>query len=85
MGAVIFVVLNRYRPVVVTDRRIIVFDGGRWTTTKVNAVVREVPRSVRIGPAKGLWYTTTALGEPLHVHKRFYGEITRADSVLPAA
>ena len=84
LGMVVFIVANRYRPVVVTDGRIIVFDGGRWATTAVKSVVREVPRSVRIGPAKGLWYTTNALGEPLHVHKRFHGEINRADAVLPA-
>ncbi len=81
MGLVIFMALNRYRTVVVTTQRILVFDSGRWSTTKVGDLVQEVPRSVRIGPASGLWYSTDVLGEPLNIHKRFHKDIDIADGV----
>ncbi len=82
MGLVVFVALNRYQPVVVTDRRIIVFDSGRWMTTKAKSIVREAPRNIAMGPASGLWYTMNALGEPLQVHKRFHKDIAAADASI---
>ncbi len=79
IGVVPFMIFNKYRTVVVTDRRILVFNSGTWSTTKADELIREVPRSVRIGPAHGLWYHTDALGEPLNVHKRFHKDIALAD------
>lgn len=79
-GAVLFVVFNRYRSIVITDRRILVFDSGRWSTAKATTLIRELPRSTTIGPAEGMWYTTDALGETLHVHLRFHDEIAAADA-----
>ncbi|MEZ5230777.1 MAG: hypothetical protein R2710_30130 [Acidimicrobiales bacterium] len=77
----LFIVFNEYRTIVITDRRILVFDSGKWSTTKANSLVREVPRSLKIGPASGLWYKTEILGEPLHIHKRFHKDIAMADGV----
>ena len=81
MGYILFIALNRYRTVVVTTQRILVFDSGRWSTTKVGDLVREVPRSVRLGPPSGVWYSTDVLGEPLNIHKRFHKDINLADGV----
>lgn len=66
-----------------TDRRILVLDSGRWSATKATAVVRELPRSTRIGPPTGtIWYRTESLGETLRIHRRFHADIERADAAL---
>jgi hypothetical protein len=50
--------------------------------TPVNDVVNELPRSTRIGPPKGVWFKTDALGERLYVAKRFFKDVEAADAVL---
>ena len=70
---------SSYRAVVVTDRRILVFDTGKLTMGTPKQLLRELPRATRIGPASGLWYKTDALGEKLYVHKRFHRDIAAAD------
>ena len=73
---------NAYRVVVVTDRRIIVAKSGRASTTRMNDVVRELPRATRIGPPTGMWYKTSTLGERLYIHKRFHKDVAAADAAL---
>jgi hypothetical protein len=53
---------NAYRVIVPTDRRILVCSSGRFRTTPVREVLRELPRQTTIGPAHGLWYRTESLG-----------------------
>ena len=77
----IIVLKNSYRSVVVTDRRILVCQAGRLTLGAVKGVKAELPRSTHIGPASGLWYTTTALGEKLYIHKRFHKDVAAADAL----
>ena len=72
---------NAYRVIVVTNRRIIVAKSGRMSMTPVKEIVREVPRSVKIGPASGLWYKCETLGEKLYIHKRYHKDVATADSV----
>jgi len=72
---------NHYRAVIVTDKRILVLDSGKLRMGVPKSVVREVPRNTKIGPAKGLWYKTSALGEKLYFHKRFHKDIETADSL----
>jgi len=45
--------VNRYRIVAVTDQRILVLDTGRWSVKTARAVLTELPRSTRLGPARG--------------------------------
>jgi hypothetical protein len=78
----LIVIGNAYRVVVVTDRRILVCHSGRFRTSQVKDVMRELPRSTVIGPATGMWYKTDALGETLYVHKRFHKDIARADAAV---
>jgi len=85
LGFVPFLLLNQYRCVVVTDRRILVLDAGRLTSTKPKSVIRALSRSTRIGPAQGLWYVTANLGETLRIHKRFHKDIEAADARAAAA
>jgi hypothetical protein len=81
----IIVFKNAYRVIVVTDRRILVCSSGRMSMTQVKGVLRELPRATRIGPPKGLWYKTEALGERLYISKRFFKDIDAADAALPTA
>ncbi|MBP1633060.1 MAG: hypothetical protein H6Q11_1348 [Acidobacteria bacterium] len=75
-----FVMTNRYRCIIATDRRILVLEAGKMNWAKPTAVIRALPRSTRIGPASGLWYRTANLGEDLRISKRFFGEIEAADA-----
>lgn len=79
-GVLPFIIFNSYKTVAVTNRRILIGDSGSFVTTKFNSV-ETVPRETRIGPASGLWYKTEALGQRLHIHKRFHDDINRADSL----
>ena len=85
LGFVPFLLLNRYRNVVATDRRLLVLDSGRLFSTKPRSVARALPRSTRIGPTTGmLWFVTGNLGETLHIHKRFWGDVQKADAATSA-
>ncbi len=73
---------NAYRVVVVTDRRILVCTSGRFSTTPVNEIVGEFPRTTRIGPAAGVWYKCDTLGERLYIHKRYHKDVAAADAAV---
>ncbi len=70
---------NAYRVIVVTDTRTLVCQSGRFSITQCNEVLRELPRSTKLGPASGLWYKSDVFGEQLWVHKRFHKDIAAAD------
>lgn len=76
---VIFLALNSYRVVLVTDRRILVCRSGKFTTTPVKQVLSELPRKTRIGIPSGLWWRTENLGGPLYISSRFHKDIEQAD------
>lgn len=79
----IIVIKNAYRAVVVTDRRIIVFQSSRWAFSSIKSVKLELPRATRIGPAQGtVWYKSETLGEMLYIHRRFFKDIEAADAAL---
>jgi hypothetical protein len=81
----IIMMKNAYRIAVVTDKRILLIQAGRFSVTQNKGVIRELPRSTKIGPADGLWYQTDALGEHLWIHKRWAKDIAEADAAAPAA
>jgi hypothetical protein len=68
------------RVVVVTDKRILVCRVGSWRMFAVAAILRELPRQTQIGPAKGLYCRTEALGERLYIHRAYFHDITLVDS-----
>ena len=86
VGAIVFLIMNRYRPVVATDRRILVFDGGIWSQTRCNALVAELPRTFKLGPAGGLWHKVQiSQDETLHINRRFHKDVAAIDAAgLPA-
>ena len=81
----IFFAVKR-RIIVATDRAIVVVRAGYWSGTSAKEVLDRLPRSTRIGPLRGLWGRTEIGGERLWVHKRFHGDVERADAraVWPA-
>ena len=83
LAYVVFFAMNKYRCVVVTDQRILVFNSGHFLTAAPKELVNELPRATRIGPASGLWHVVD-LGEELRVHKRFHKDIVAADAGVPA-
>jgi hypothetical protein len=84
LSSLIIILSDAYRVVVVTDQRILVCRSGRVRMTPVKKVIRELPRSTRIGPPSGLWWRCETLGETVYVHKRFHKDVTAADAVLTA-
>ena len=86
IGLLPFILVNKYRCVVATDRRLLVLDAGQLATTKPKSVIRALPRSTRIGPFSGtLWYVSGNLGETLRIHKRFQKDMEAADAAAPGA
>lgn len=79
----IIIFANAYRVIIVTDKRILVGRSGRMSTTPVKEIIRELPRSTRIGAPTGLWWRSESLGEKLYVHKRFHKDVVEADSLAP--
>jgi hypothetical protein len=80
LAYVAFFIMNEYRTIVVTDRRIVVFDAGKLSSTKANRVVAELPRSTHLGPPSGtLWHKLPVGSEELRIHKRFFKDIDQAD------
>lgn len=83
LGLIVLLFVNRNRPIVVTDRRIVVTDSGKWAQGKPTKIVATAPRTTKIGPASGIWWRCTSLGEPLYINTRFHKDVALADSLRP--
>jgi hypothetical protein len=84
-GFLVFLGLNKYRIIAVTPNRIVVLDAGKTSMKKARGVVRELPRSTRLGPGSGVWHKIAASDETLRVHRRFFKDIETADSMAAVA
>jgi len=73
---------SAYFALMVTGRRMLVCQSGRFRNTPVKSILRELPRGTRIGIPSGLWWRSDTLGERLYVHRRFHKDVTSADAVL---
>ncbi len=71
-----------YRVIVATDRRMLMCPGGRWTKTLRPEVLSELPREATLGPPRGLWHHTDALGERIYIQRSFFDEIAKADAAV---
>ena len=80
IGSLWLLLVNRYHPVVVTNKRILVTDSGRWTMGNPKSIVATLPRSTQIGPPHGLWWKCESFGDTLYVDKRFHGDVEKADA-----
>jgi hypothetical protein len=81
----IIILKSAFRMIVVTDKRIFVCQPSRWSITQCKSVLRELPRSTRLGPTSGFWYKTDVLGEMVWIHKRFHKDIAAADAAAGVA
>jgi len=79
---------NRFRLLVVTTRRIIVVDTGRWGHEQSARVIAELPRATRLegpsGSPTGVEHVLVVNGERLHVSHEYFGELRIADAMLAA-
>jgi len=82
IGSLIALIINRYRIVAVTDRRILVLDAGKWTQRTARAVVSELPRATRLGPTSGLWFKIDTPAGKIHVRRYFYKDVNAADTAI---
>jgi hypothetical protein len=69
------------RMVAVTDRAVVILQAN-FNGTSPTSVLARLPRSTRIGPAKGVWAAVQPSDEKLYVHKRFHKDIEAADAAL---
>ena len=75
-----FMVVNRNYTVIATNERTVVARSSRFSVLQVLEPIEELPVDVQIGPASGLiTYTTSALVEPLRIHRRAFDQVRRAD------
>lgn len=81
-GLIPFMLTNRYYVVAATDRRIALFEGGKFTLGSPKKLVASLPRSTVLGPPSGLWWTTEVAGTKLRIHRRFHRDIVQADSAV---
>ena len=81
VGAIITLIVNKYRIFAVTDQRILVLDAGKLSMKKARGVVTELPRATRLGPASGIWHKIETGSETLRVHRRFFKDIATADGM----
>ncbi|GAA5141078.1 hypothetical protein GCM10023340_02210 [Nocardioides marinquilinus] len=72
---------DRYRTVVATDRRILVFDSGGLSQTKARELLAVLPRDLRLGPASGLWHRVQLGEHLLHVNRRYFADLAAIDDV----
>jgi hypothetical protein len=77
-------VRNAYRIFAVTPQRIIAIESSASVRGK-RTVLTELPRSTRLGPAKGLWHAFPLGGDTIHVHRRFFKDIAAADAFMVSA
>ena len=82
IGAVVALIINRYRIVAVTDQRILVLDAGKWTQRTARAVVSELPRATQLGPTSGLWTKIETPAGKIYVRRYFFKDVKAADSVV---
>ena len=79
-GVFVFLGLNHYRIVVVTEQRILILDAGKTSMKRARGVVTELPRSTPLGLGAGIWHVIPAGQEKLRVHRRFFKDIQAAES-----
>lgn len=78
--AKVFRLGNRYRTVVATTHRILVFDSGTFSQTRTKELLAELPRATRLGPTSGLWHAIPFGAETLFVNRRYHRDVEAIDA-----
>lgn len=79
---IIILVAGDYYIFSVTDRAILVMKAGKLVPSKPKSLEARLPRHTQLGPVKGLWGESHALGKRVWVHKRFHKDLMAADAEL---
>lgn len=83
VGVLPFLLANAYRTIVVTDRRVLIFDSGKMSQTKAKRVLGELPRNFLLGPPNGtIWHKVQIGSETVRIHKRFHQDFVYADQFI---
>lgn len=84
-GYVLAFWLAKYVVVAVTDRRIAVFEASPKATTKPKALIASFPRDTSLGPVSGMWGKIELGGTRYYVHRRFHGDVEKANAPATGA
>src|SRR5690625_2933051 len=76
---------GKYFIFAVTDRSILVIRASKWVPSSPKELEARLPRNITIGPLKGLWGDTHALGQRVWIHKRFHSDVAASDQELGGA
>ena len=82
-GVILWVFINRYRFIVVTDDAVHLLDCGALGS-RPTGVLQSLPRTTRFGPTRGIATQVTLGSERLYVPRAFYAELNAADAMLGA-
>ncbi|QXC63093.1 hypothetical protein KSP35_10090 [Aquihabitans sp. G128] len=82
LSSLIVLIAGKYFIFVVTDRAILVLNAGKLVPTKPKGIEARLPRATQLGPVKGIWGETHALGQRVWVNKRFHKDLQAADAEL---
>jgi len=78
--AVWYFVRNENLIVIATERRTLLARSGTFSGARVEEVIAEYGVDVRFGPTSGSIHETDALGRTMYVQRRFFDEVTKADT-----
>ena len=83
------VFFNRYKVVAVTNQAVLVLSAGLFSPAKPKAVEARIPRTTVLGPPEGAVWSRVNLpdakGKTSWVHRRFYKDVTAADSEIASS
>jgi len=59
-----------------------VLDAGRWGMKTARDVADVLPRTVRLGPARGVWHSVELPSGKVWIHRRFFKDVEAADRLV---
>ena len=74
----------KYVIIVATDRRILVLRASAFAPTKPKEVLGTFPRDTKLGDVSGVYGKVTIGGTRYFVHRRFHGDLRKADAAVAA-
>lgn len=82
----VFLIVGKAYVIVVTDRAILMLNARRLLPGVPKSLHARLPRNTPIGPLKGEWGQTKALGkESVWIHREFHRDVAAADAEIGGA
>ncbi len=79
LGALIFMLVNKFYVVAATDKNIVLFKAGKLIPSKPNSVIERLPRSTRFDVSGKLWGKSSVGATTYYVHRRFFKDVEAAN------